>query len=311
MGSVTRLRKTTTPDLAAAVDRFLDERDLAPRSRVVYADTLTRMVADLDGVALGEVTTDEVTRHLDRRYGEVAPATFNRVRATIGSFFTFAAKRGWVPANPVDHVERRKDRPATAQMMKRQAVSYGELERLWTRKDVALRERTLWRMLFETAARANEILGLDVDDLDLGERSAWVQGKGVGAEQVWWATGTARLLPRLLDGRTGGPVFLTDRAASRPVAAADVDGSGRARLSYRRAAELFTELSGGLTLHQLRHSSITWYAEQGVDVAMLKAKSRHSSIRSLERYAKPSNASVARLTAELDPDTRRRRTRPS
>jgi integrase len=30
-----------------------------------------------------------------------------------------------------------------------------------------LRERTLWRMLYETAARAVEVLALNVEDLDL------------------------------------------------------------------------------------------------------------------------------------------------
>jgi integrase len=34
------------------------------------------------------------------------------------------------------------------------------------RLDVGLREKTRWRMLYETAARATEILSLDVDDLD-------------------------------------------------------------------------------------------------------------------------------------------------
>lgn len=33
-------------------------------------------------------------------------------------------------------------------------------------------------------------------------------------ETVYWDTGTARLLPRLLKGRTRGPVFLTHRRPS-------------------------------------------------------------------------------------------------
>ena len=35
-----------------------------------------------------------------------------------------------------------------------------------------LREKTLWRMLYETAARAAEILEIDVQDLDLDNRQA-------------------------------------------------------------------------------------------------------------------------------------------
>lgn len=82
--------------------------------------------------------------------------------------------------------------------------------------------------------------------------------------------------------------------------------TGRTRLSYRRAAELFTGASGGWTLHQLRQSALTRLAEDGVDISLLKAKSRHSSMRSLERYVNPSEASVAKLTADHDPEARRR-----
>ena len=87
------------------------------------------------------------------------------------------------------------------------------------------------------------------------------------------------------------------------IATAKVDldpTSGHARLSYRRAAEVFTKASDGWTLHQLRHSALTHLAEDGVDVALLRAKSRHASLRSLERYVRPSEASVAKLTAVLN-----------
>jgi integrase len=35
-----------------------------------------------------------------------------------------------------------------------------EVERLWRRDDVAMREKALWRLLYETAARASEALNL-------------------------------------------------------------------------------------------------------------------------------------------------------
>jgi integrase len=38
---------------------------------------------------------------------------------------------------------------------------------MWRRDDVALRERVFWRMLYETAARAVEIMSLNIEDLDL------------------------------------------------------------------------------------------------------------------------------------------------
>ena len=128
----------------------------------------------------------------------------------------------------------------------------------------------------------------------------------------------------MLVGRRQGPVFLTARRPARPVAAGDLcPVTGRARLSYRRAEESFElatrplanpgaargELAGahGWTLHQLRHSLLTHEAEDGTSTPMLLARSRHASVRSLERYARPGPEAVARHVAASDPAARRQR----
>ena len=134
-----------------------------------------------------------------------------------------------------------------------------------------------------------------------------VIGKGGRAELIGWETKTARLLPRHLHRRRQGPLFLTDiaPAPARQPALTDLDpGSGRARLSYRRAAEIFKAASDGWTLHQLRHSRLTHLAEADVQLPMLMAKSRHTSLTSLAIYAKPTFDAVAAATAALDPDRR-------
>jgi integrase len=206
------------------------------------------------------------------------------------------------------------------------ALTRGQVAALW-RLEAPLREKALWRMLYETAARAEEILRLDVGDLELADKRARVTSKGGAAEWVHWHTGTARLLPRLLADRRAGPVFLASRQPARAVASADLcPVTGRARLSYRRAAELFeratrplahpaavpAELAGlaGWTLHQLRHSLLTHEAEDGTSTPMLLARSRHASVRSLERYARPGPGAVARHVAATDPAARRRPTAP-
>jgi hypothetical protein len=82
------------------------------------------------------------------------------------------------------------------------------------------------------------VLGLDVGDLDRPSRRAVLRRKGGAVDEIIWQTRTARLLARHLARRTRGPVFLTDRAARVQLASTDLDpDTGRARLSYRRAAE--------------------------------------------------------------------------
>lgn len=159
-------------------------------------------------------------------------------------------------------------------------------------------------MLYETAARANEILALNVEDLDVGARRAVVRGKGGDRQEVVWASGTARLLPRYLIGRGRGPVFMTHRRPNVAPALVDVcPDTGRGRLSYQPAWKLFRRASGW-TLHQLRHSSLTHLGETGVGAPLLKAKSRHRSLRSLDRYVHPGTEAVAARLAQHDPGRR-------
>jgi hypothetical protein len=56
-------------------------------------------------------------------------------------------------------------------------------------------------MLYETCARAEEILGLDAPDLDMELRRGLVTEKGGDPAYVHRETPTARLLPWLLAGR--------------------------------------------------------------------------------------------------------------
>ena len=104
----------------------------------------------------------------------------------------------------------------------------------------------------------------NVEDIDLDNKRARVRSKGGDTEWLHLQAGSARLLPRLIGGRPRGPLFLADRrpAPARTPAGADLcPVTGRARLSYRRAEELFSVASGGWTLHQLRHSALTHLTE--------------------------------------------------
>jgi integrase len=103
----------------------------------------------------------------------------------------------------------------------------------------------------------------------------------------------------------------TDRRARLPLSSIDVDpATGRARLSYRRSAQLFEQattkaIDGPWTLHQLRHSALTHAAEDGANTSTLLSYSGHTSIASLARYARVSPDALARWQQQRDSATRR------
>ncbi len=209
---------------------------------------------------------------VEHAWGQRGPRTWNRHLSTLGSFVAFCRRRGWPVGDLVAGPDRRREKADNTR-----ALSLLELDRLWSRESVGLRERSMWRLLYETA-RADEVLSLNVEDVDVANKRAVVISKGGDRELLHFQTGSARLLPRLIGARRRGPLFLADRppVPSRAPATADLcPETGRARLSYRRAEELFVAATRGRTLHDLRRAALTHLGENNVSLPLLIAKSRH------------------------------------
>jgi site-specific recombinase XerC len=118
-------------------------------------------------------------------------ATRARHLSALRSALAWWTEAGWVTADPTTGWARPKIPVDTTR-----ALDHGQVAAIW-RLDVPQRDKALWRMLYETAARAEEILGLDVPDLDLPGKRGRVISKGGTTDWVYWQTGTAMLLPRL------------------------------------------------------------------------------------------------------------------
>jgi integrase len=305
MGTVHAIRQDEAATLAAAAAAFLDTLDHPETrgTRRAYASTLRALRAEFgDDTVVADLEPVCVGTWFAQRWGSSAPATWNRNLDAVRSAQGYWRDQRWMTGVDLTGVLRRRKRAAD----RSRALSRADVEALLTRDDVGIREKTLWRLLYETAARSAEVLRLDVEDLDLANRRAKVTRKGGAVDVIVWQTGTARLLPRLLKGRKTGPVFLTGRRARVQLPPCDIDpASGRARLSYRQAEDLFKAASGGATLHQLRHSALTHDAEHGASTPMLMAKSGHTSVASLARYARPSAEALARWQERNDPARRR------
>jgi integrase len=307
MGSLSRLdARRAGQTVGGAAAAFLDTLEDAGTRRN-YAGTLLALAERFESGAPLATLEDpdvvmEVAAWFTDRWGKAAPATFNRNLDALRSAVRFWMGQGWLADDPTSGLRRRR-----RAVDRTRSLSRAQVDELLARGDVALREKTLWRLLYETAARASEVLSLDVGDLDMRNRKAKVRRKGGAVDVIVWQTATARLLPRLLEGRRAGPVFLTERRARVALPPADLDpGSGRARLSYRRAAECFEAATGGWTLHQLRHSALTHAAEAGANTSTLLAFSGHTSVASLARYARVSPEALGRWQQARDPARRRR-----
>ncbi|MGW4809832.1 hypothetical protein [Kitasatospora sp. NPDC004272] len=184
------------------------------------------------------------------RAGAVGARTANRELSALRAALRWWCAQGWLSADPAGELRPLPVRPAAA------GAPGEERLRAVLALRVPLREKVLWHLVRETGAPIERLLALDVDRLDLPNRQART---AAGERPLRWRGGAARLLPLLVAGRTAGPLFLTGRRA--PAGTPERDRcplTGRGRLSYRRAAELFTAATApldpagrGWTLHSL------------------------------------------------------------
>jgi integrase len=175
---------------------------------------------------LASVADDEIGEALELLWGTAAVNTWNSRRAGVLSWLGWCRERGYegpmVPAWAKRLAVPDSETPARSKML---------VDRLIARREVHLREKTLWRMLYETAGRSEEILGVNIEELDFAGRRCPVKAKGARTkarrrgqsredyvlEPVYWDAGTAGLLPRLLKGRAGrcsSPTAARGRARS-------------------------------------------------------------------------------------------------
>ncbi|MFI1786234.1 tyrosine-type recombinase/integrase [Streptomyces rubiginosohelvolus] len=325
MPAVVQLRSGKALTVRAAADSFLGSLT-NPNTARGYGTGIGKTAERLgEDRPLAAVADDEVGEALELLWGTAAVNTWNARRAAVLSWLGWCADHGYggpaVPAWVKRMTPPDSETPARPKLV---------VDRLIARREVPVREKTLWRMLYETCARAEEILGVNIEELDLPGRRAPVKAKGAAArrrggraredfvlETVYWDAGTARLLPRLLRGRTRGPVFVTHRrpGPGKVLAPRDVyPDTGLARLSYGQARALLdqhTAVAGaaagtGWDLHEWRHSGLTHLGEQGASLLMLMAKSRHRKAENVKRYFKPSPEAIAEVTGLLAPGVVRR-----
>jgi hypothetical protein len=258
-------------EFAVAVDRYLAEAELSPGSRRVYRISLDGWAWPLVGlerpeganrrraippiVPLAVLDQADAERRLAgalaSRLGQAEVRTVRRELSALRSAIGWWRQREWIAADPAAALTGGSDRPAAAA-----ALTDSEVGVLF-RAPATLREQALWHLLRDSGIAAETALGLDAAVVDLHARRART---AVGGPPIEWSARTSDLLGWLLAGRRHGPVFHTDRRAPAGTPDADICPlSGRGRMSYRRAAEIFAEhtrsldaAGRGWTLHQLR-----------------------------------------------------------
>jgi integrase/recombinase XerC len=183
-----------------------------PRTRSTKSAALPTAFAGITDLGeLADAGRDQLHANIRAAWGGKAPSTFNAKRAAVGSALAYFHEQDWIgdPTAVLAGLDREhQPKPTDNRVRTRE-----QIDRLITDKRQSLEDRTLWSMLYSTAARADEVLRLDVEDLDRANRRARTIRKGGKEDDLLYDIRTARMLGQLLGRRRTGPVFLSTRRA--------------------------------------------------------------------------------------------------
>lgn len=289
-------------DLAAALDRFAAylraERDRSEHTVRAYIGDVTSLLELL--VRRGQ--TD--LRQLDistLRSWLAGQRTVGRSRATLARrssaarvFTAWAHRQGLIGVDPGAHLVTPKGRRTLPDVL-RPADATELLDAVTDdaggRDPLALRDRAVLELLYATAIRVSELVGLDVDDLDEERRVVRVLGKGRKERSVPYGAPAERAVRDWLE--LGRPHLVRPGAG-----AALLLGARGGRLGVRAVREIVHRRlqaipqAPDLGPHGLRHSAATHLLEGGADLRAVQELLGHASLATTQIYT---HVSVDRL----------------
>lgn len=157
------------------------------------------------------------------------------------------------------------------------------------------RDRAMILLFGETGARASELLGMDMDDIDLDACMARLIGKGGKPRRVHFSPGTSAAIDRYVRARKSciprpaeGPLWISTWSNRR---------SGK-RLSYTGLSNTLRARAAaagviGFHIHRLRHTAaVRWLRRGGTEMG-LRAHCGWDDSTMISRYAKAASAQLA------------------
>jgi integrase/recombinase XerD len=297
------------PGWDAALDDFLAhcgaDKGLAGASLDAARFDLARLRAwsEKEGfTGPGTIGDAELRDFLLESAGELAATSRARLLSTLRSFFRFLVAENLMATDPTSTlVAPRRGRKLPTVLSVKQA------ERLLETVDGAtpadLRDRAILEVLYGCGCRVSELCGLDVTDLDTGEATLLLRGKGrkqrmvpVGEIALEFMSGyLASGRPRLLGKRPTPALFLNQR------------GGRLSRVSVWnliKKAGAAAGLPEQLSPHTLRHSYATHLLEGGADLRVVQELLGHADIGTTEIYTHIDRAWLTEAWLEAHPRAR-------
>ena len=280
-----------TNEIGSFLDYLTYERNVSPNTIAAYRDDLESFTGFLcndyftmarDQIELRRVdhlAVRSYLAHLSRR--KLSRSSIARHLSALRTFFKWLVREGLVEANPARAVatpKREKHLPAVMQTSDVALL----LEQPDTSKPLGIRDAAWMELMYASGLRISEVIGIDLDDLELRSRLVKVHGKGSKERIVPFGSKAEKALRAYLAIRN-------DLSSDPEEQALFVNYRG-GRITTRSVRRLFdgylrnSALRAGISPHTLRHSFATHLLNAGADLRAIQELLGHASLSTTQKY---------------------------
>ncbi|MFI3190087.1 tyrosine recombinase XerC [Crenothrix sp. D3] len=227
-----------------------------------------------------DVQQADIRAHIASRHRQgISSKSLQRELSAIRSFYRYLLKNQLVEVNPAHYVKAPKAARLLPKTLDVDQIT-GLLE-AGTSSDLEIRDVAMFELFYSSGLRLSELAALDLNDLDLADKSLLVRaGKG----------GKARLLPVGSKAITAINAWLAQRK-TLAIGETAVFTSNRGFRLGHRSIELRLERwckTKGITErvypHKLRHSFASHLLESSQDLSAVQELLGHSSLSTTQIY---------------------------
>jgi len=287
-----------TEHLKAFLEFLRLNRNVSPHTARAYKSDVSQF---LDHVATQAGTTRAALQptHLDRaairrflgtlhELGQ-SRATAARKLASARTFLRFLRREGVIDTDPGGLVRTPK-----REVRMPVHLSESEMAALITApsdEPLGRRDHAILELFYASGLRLSELVGLDLDDVNLSARMVRVWGKGGKPRVVPFNVSTTKAIRAYLNAREllvrGRPATSGRRRDAREPLFVNYRGT---RLTVRSVDRLVrryvatTSTRTGISPHALRHSFATHLLQRGADLRAIQELLGHARLSTTQRY---------------------------
>jgi integrase/recombinase XerC len=281
-----------------------------------YESDLTQLLAHVAanvGIKRGDLTPAHLDRGAIRSFlGELhkrgqTRASAARKLAATRTFLRYLRREGLIDDDPgAMVVTPKRDIRMPAHLSEQEMLALIGAASVTT--PLGRRDRAILELFYASGLRLSELVGLDLDDVNLSGRMSRVLGKGGKERLVPFNTSTAKAIRAYLndreaivrgrdgqerqDRRVRHPLFVNYRGGRLTVRSVD-------RLVRRYVAA--TSARSGISPHALRHSFATHLLQRGADLRAIQELLGHAQLSTTQRYTHVNAAQLLEVYRKSHP----------